>query len=95
MLKKARAARDAEARDAEAGHRDAKDLSKSVLESSRQIWLAGLGAFSRAQQEGTKVFENLVKQGEALESKTKRTAFDTAAASSARPTHIMPPWTMG
>ena len=57
-----------------------KDLSKSVLESSRQIWLAGLGAFSRAQQEGTKVFETLVKQGEALESRTKRTAIDTAAA---------------
>ena len=57
-----------------------KDLSKSVLESSRQIWLAGLGAFSRAQQEGMKVFETLVKQGEALESKTKRSAMDTAAA---------------
>jgi poly(hydroxyalkanoate) granule-associated protein len=57
-----------------------KDLSKSVLESSRQIWLAGLGAFSRAQQEGMKVFETLVKQGEALESKTKQSALDTAAA---------------
>jgi poly(hydroxyalkanoate) granule-associated protein len=57
-----------------------KDLSKSVLESSRQIWLAGLGAFSRAQQEGMRVFETLVKQGEALESKTKRSALDTAAA---------------
>ena len=28
---------------------------------SRQIWLAGLGAFSRAQSEGTKVFETLVQ----------------------------------
>ena len=78
MLKKARAARDAEARDAEAGHRDAKDLSKSVLESSRQIWLAGLGAFSRAQAEGMKVFEGLVKQGEVVETKTRRAATDTA-----------------
>jgi len=74
MLKKMKAAADDDPSAAP------KDLSKSVLESSRQIWLAGLGAFSRAQQEGTKVFENLVKQGEALESKTKRTALDTATA---------------
>jgi poly(hydroxyalkanoate) granule-associated protein len=74
MLKKMKAAADDDPSAAP------KDLSKSVLESSRQIWLAGLGAFSRAQQEGTKVFENLVKQGEALESKTKRSALDTATA---------------
>jgi len=54
MLKKAREARDA-AQDASAA-----DSSKSVLESSRQIWLAGLGAFSRAQAEGMKVFEDRV-----------------------------------
>ena len=57
-----------------------KDLSQSVLDSSRQIWLAGLGAFSRAQVEGKKVFETLVKQGEVLETKTRRAAQDTAAA---------------
>ena len=57
-----------------------KDLSQSVLDSSRQIWLAGLGAFSRVQAEGGKVFESLVKQGEVLESKTKQAAKDTAAA---------------
>jgi len=74
MLKKMKAAGD----DAPVGA--GKDLSKSVLESSRQIWLAGLGAFSRAQQEGKKVFDTLVKQGEVLESQTKRTAIDTAAA---------------
>jgi poly(hydroxyalkanoate) granule-associated protein len=56
-----------------------RDLSQAVLDSSRQIWLAGLGAFSRAQAEGTKVFETLVKQGETLESKTRKAASDTAA----------------
>jgi poly(hydroxyalkanoate) granule-associated protein len=60
--------------------RESKDMSQAVLDSSRQIWLAGLGAFSRAQAEGMKVFETLVKQGETLESKTKRAASDTAAA---------------
>jgi poly(hydroxyalkanoate) granule-associated protein len=74
MLKKMKAA----AADDSAGA--AKDMSQSVLDSSRQIWLAGLGAFSRAQAEGMKVFETLVKQGEVLETKTKRAARDTAAA---------------
>ena len=74
MLKKAREARDA------APDTGAADSSKSVLESSRQIWLAGLGAFSRAQAEGMKVFESLVKQGEAVETKTRQAASDTATA---------------
>jgi poly(hydroxyalkanoate) granule-associated protein len=74
MLKKARQARDA----AEAT--EAKDFARTVLESPRQIWLAGLGAFSRAQSEGTKVFEALVKQGEAVEARTRDAASHTAAA---------------
>lgn len=57
-----------------------KDLSQAVLNSSRQIWLAGLGAFAKAQAEGMKVFETLVKQGEVLETKTRRAAADTAAS---------------
>ncbi len=36
-------------------------LSDAVKESAQQIWLAGLGAFSKAQAEGGKVFEALVK----------------------------------
>lgn len=74
MLKKARAEQQAR----ESG--DVKDLSKAVLDSSRQIWLAGLGAFSRAQAEGMKVFETLVRQGEAVETKTRAAATQTAAA---------------
>ena len=58
----------------------AKELSQAVLKSSHQIWLAGLGAFSRAQAEGMKVFESLVKQGEAVELKTRQAAADTASA---------------
>ena len=74
MLKKAKA--DAAAKPAGAS----KDLSDRVLESSRQIWLAGLGAFARAQAEGGKVFDGLVHQGEQLESRTRRAASDTATA---------------
>ena len=74
MLKKAR-----EAAAANAGAED-KDPGAAITDSSRSIWLAGLGAFSRAQAEGMRMFENLVKQGEALESKTRKAASDTAAA---------------
>ena len=74
MLKKAKA-------QIESGEEGAtKDLSQGVLDSSHKIWLAGLGAFSRAQREGAKVFDSLVKQGEELQSKTKRAATETAAA---------------
>lgn len=48
----------------------AKDLRKYT----QQIWLAGLGAFSRAEEEGGKLFENLVKVGEELEHKTREIA---------------------
>lgn len=34
------------------------------------IWLAGLGAFAKAQAEGTKAFEALVSEGVALQRKT-------------------------
>lgn len=49
----------------------AERLSKSLSESAQQIWLAGVGAFGRAQAEGTKLFEGLVKEGLNLE-KTAR-----------------------
>jgi poly(hydroxyalkanoate) granule-associated protein len=73
MLKKAKA-------QAKAQLDDVETLSQGVLESSRQIWLAGLGAFSRAQAEGMKMFETLVEQGKSLESRTRRAATETAAA---------------
>ena len=73
MLKKAR--------EAAAGNETGEGKDGATMsDSSRNIWLAGLGAFSRAQAEGMRMFENLVKQGEALESKTRKAASDTATA---------------
>ena len=77
MLKKAKAKLEAEDAGEATG---AKDTGQRVLDSSHQIWLAGLGAFSRVQQEGGKVFEALVKQGEKLQDRTKQVAMETAAA---------------
>ena len=66
MLKKAKAG--LESGDAD----DGASLSQSVLKSSHQIWLAGLGAFAKAQTGGVKVFEALVEQGASLEAKTRQ-----------------------
>ena len=49
-------------------------LAGTVKESAQQIWLAGLGAFSKAQEEGGKVFEALVKEGVSLQRKTQSAA---------------------
>jgi len=46
-------------------------LAGSVKDSAHQIWLAGMGAFSKAQEEGGKVFEALVKEGLTLQRKTQ------------------------
>lgn len=46
-------------------------LSGAVRDSAQQIWLAGMGAFSKAQAEGGKVFETLVKEGQNLQKKTQ------------------------
>lgn len=51
--------------------------TKDLRKYTQQIWLAGLGAFSRAEEEGGKLFDNLVKVGEDLESRTREIA-DTA-----------------
>ena len=74
MLKKTRDAAGAKPME------QAKELSQAVLNSSHQIWLAGLGAFARAQAEGMKMFETLVQQGQQLESRTRQVAADTAVA---------------
>lgn len=52
----------------------AERLSKSLSESAQQIWLAGVGAFSRAQAEGTKLFENLAKEGLNIENTARKFA---------------------
>jgi poly(hydroxyalkanoate) granule-associated protein len=49
-------------------------LSSAVKESAQQIWLAGLGAFSKAQEEGGKVFETLAKEGLSIQRKTQAVA---------------------
>jgi len=49
-------------------------LASSVRESAKEIWLAGMGAFAKAQAEGKQVFEALVKEGNSLQKKTQGAA---------------------
>src|ERR1700712_2161501 len=49
-------------------------LAGSVKDSAQQIWLAGMGAFAKAQAEGRQVFDALVKEGATLQKKTQSAA---------------------
>ena len=46
----------------------------TIRELAATIWLAGLGAFSKAQVEGGKLFDSLVKEGEAVQNRTSKSA---------------------
>lgn len=61
-------------------------LSATIRESAQQIWLAGLGAFAKAQQEGNKVFDALVRQGESIQKSTRKVAEDKVTEMAAKAT---------
>lgn len=63
-------------------------LTGSVKDSAQQIWQAGLGAFAKAQAEGTRAFEALVKEGTTLQRKTQAAAEERIAEATNRMTHM-------
>ncbi len=62
----------------------AAQLSGTVKESAQQIWLAGLGAFAKAQEEGGKVFDSLVKEGMSIQRKTQAAAEEKISEATSR-----------
>lgn len=46
------------------------ELQENVVDTVRQIWLAGLGAAIVAQEEGSRMFDTLVHKGEEVEQKS-------------------------
>ena len=57
-----------------ADKQSAPHLAGAVKESAQQIWLAGLGAFAKAQEGGGKVYESLMKEGLSIQRKTQAAA---------------------
>jgi len=51
-----------------------KELQAELKDSAHKIWLAGLGALSAAEDEGGKLFKNLVERGQEIEKRGKKHA---------------------
>ena len=49
-------------------------MTTNIRQSANRIWLAGLGAFAKTQEEGEKLFQSLVKEGEKVEKRARETA---------------------
>jgi hypothetical protein len=54
-----------------AGEVTENQLATMIRKSASQIWLAGLGAFSMAQHEDSKMFGALVAEGEKVKERAK------------------------
>ena len=61
-------------------------MTDNVKEQAQQIWLAGLGAFSKAQEEGSKAFEKLVSDGITMQRKAQVTAEEKLAEATQKAT---------
>ena len=62
----------------------AAPLAGSVKDSAQQIWQAGIGAFSKAQAEGTKAIEALIKEGVNMQRKTQSAAEEKLSEASSK-----------
>jgi poly(hydroxyalkanoate) granule-associated protein len=65
---------------------DPAAMSDNVKEQAQQIWLAGLGAFAKAQENGTKAFEKLVSDGITMQRKVHSTAEERLAEATQKAT---------
>jgi poly(hydroxyalkanoate) granule-associated protein len=73
-LKKNAGAKSAPKHNAADAKATAEQMARSLRDSAQQIWAAGIGAFNRAQGEGSKLFEALVKEGMNIEQHTRKLA---------------------
>lgn len=65
---------------------DPVELARSMQQSAQDIWLAGMGAFTQAQQQGGGVFDALVRAGQAAQQQAQVAAqAQFAQASAAAP----------
>ncbi|MFC5610040.1 phasin family protein [Variovorax soli] len=64
--------------------KDKDNPTDRIKDSAQQIWLAGLGAFAKMQEEGSKAFEALVKDGANVQKKTQKAAEESLSQAQAR-----------
>ncbi len=50
----------------------AKQVQNDIMDSAHKVWLAGLGAVALAEDEGSKIFSDLVSKGKKLERRSKK-----------------------
>ena len=67
---------------------DTAALKDHIRDSANHIWLAGLGAFAKAQQEGGKVFESLIKDGLHMQQQTQQVAEEKIAQATHTMSHL-------
>ena len=72
---------------AEKSHNESQ-LRAAVKESAQEIWLAGLGAFAKAQEEGQKVFKALVSEGTSIQKRTMKVTEDRVNDVTAKVTKV-------
>lgn len=61
-------------------------LAAKIKDSAQQIWLAGLGAFHKAQEEGSAAYEALLREGEAIQQRTRHLTEEGVANIAAKAT---------
>jgi poly(hydroxyalkanoate) granule-associated protein len=64
------------------------ELKGKVKDSAQQIWQAGLGAFTKAQAEGAKAIETLVKDSVSIQRKTKAAAEEKISEATSKMTNM-------
>lgn len=68
--------------------RNESQLAAAIKESAQEIWLAGLGAFSKAQEEGQKVYQALVREGSSIQHRTMKVTEDKVSDMTATVTKV-------
>jgi poly(hydroxyalkanoate) granule-associated protein len=68
--------------------RTESQLAAAVKDSAQEIWLAGLGAFAKAQEEGQKVFKALVREGTSIQQRTMKVTEDKVNDVTAKVTKV-------
>ncbi len=56
-----------------------KKLQTGLFESTRRLWLAGLGTLSVVEEEGTGIFDQLIEKGRLVEQKSRKQVNKTKA----------------